>query len=251
MIKLGVNIDHIATLRQARKEVFPDPVELAKEAIAGGADGIVCHLREDRRHIHDQDVVRLRKLKTRLDLEMAATPEMLRIALKIKPDMVTIVPEKRQEITTEGGLDVVKNSRKLKLTIEKLQKAGIVVSLFVDPEKKQVEESAVLMADFIEIHTGKYARASYVRGRKQSVKKELANIWRATQQARLIGLRVNAGHGLDYNNAKKIADIAGMEELNIGFSIIARSFVVGMKNAVVEMRRLVRRSSKNEGGAIK
>lgn len=236
MIKLGVNIDHIATLREARQETFPDPIEAAREAIAGGADGIVCHLREDRRHIQDKDVFRLRKLKTRLDLEMAATSEMLKFALKVKPDMVTIVPEKRQEITTEGGLDVVKYSKKLQPIIEKLKKVGIIVSLFIDPVKKQVEESAVLLADFIEIHTGKYARASYVKGRKQSVKKELEKIGVITQHARWIGLRINAGHGLDYNNVSDIANIPGMEELNIGYSIIARSVFVGMKKAVFEMK---------------
>ncbi|MFH1347166.1 MAG: pyridoxine 5'-phosphate synthase [Candidatus Margulisiibacteriota bacterium] len=246
MIKLGVNIDHIATLRQARKESFPDPVLLAREAVSGGADGIVCHLREDRRHIQDDDVVRLRKLKTRLDLEMAATPEMLRFALKIKPDMVTIVPEKRQEITTEGGLDVKsklqnpKSKINLKSEIQKLKKAGIIVSLFVDPEEEQVEASKEAGADFIELHTGRYARSSYVKGQKQSVKRELEKIGVAAQQARLIGLRVNAGHGLDYNNVEEIAKIPGMEELNIGFSIIARSVVVGMKKAVIEMRRTLR-----------
>lgn len=237
MVKLGVNIDHIATLREARKETFPDPVSIAREAIAGGADGIVCHLREDRRHIRDNDVLGLRKLKTRLDLEMAATPEMLRFALKVRPDIVTVVPEKREEVTTEGGLDVVKHRKKLKPLIQKLQKAGIVVSLFVDPEKKQIEESAVLMTDFVELHTGKYARASYVKGRKLSVKRELEKIGNAAQQARLIGLCVNAGHGLDYNNVGKICRIPGMEELNIGFSIVARSVFVGMRQAVSEMRR--------------
>lgn len=239
MVKLGVNIDHIATLRQARCEAFPDPVESAREAIRGGADGIVCHLREDRRHIQDADAFRLRKLKTRLDLEMAATPEMLGFALKLLPDMVTIVPEKRQEITTEGGLDVVKNRRKLKPVMEKLQAAGIIVSLFIDPEKRQVEEAAVLAADFIELHTGRFARASYVKGRTLTVKRELEKVGIAAQRARLIGLRVNAGHGLDYNNVKEIARIAGMEELNIGFSIVARSVLVGMRQAVAEMKKLM------------
>lgn len=239
LMRLGVNIDHIATLREARKEAFPDPVEAAREAIAGGADGIVCHLREDRRHIQDKDVFRLRKLKTRLDLEMAATDEMLRFALKVKPDMVTIVPEKRREVTTEGGLDVVRNSRKLKPVIKRLQEAGIMVSLFVDPEKDQAEESAVLMADFIELHTGKYARSSYVKGKKLSVRRELEKLGIATQQARLIGLRINAGHGLDYNNVKEICRIPGIEELNIGYSIVARSVFVGMRKAVEEMKKIL------------
>lgn len=228
-MRLGVNIDHIATLRQARLESFPDPLEVAKQALAGGADGIVCHLREDRRHINDQDVKRLAGLKTRLDLEMAATDEMVGIACRLKPEMVTLVPEKRQEITTEGGLDVVRHKRKLKKMIPKLQDEGIKVSLFVDPVKKQIEESAVLMADFIELHTGEYAR----RPNKQNLNK-LATM---TEKARWIGLRINAGHGLDYQNVRDICRIPGIEELNIGFSIIARSVFVGMKQAVQEMRR--------------
>lgn len=240
MIKLGVNIDHIATLRQARQEMFPDPVEAAAEAIKGGGDGIVCHLREDRRHIQDRDVLELRKLKTRLDLEMAATPEMVRFALKLKPDMVTLVPEKRQEITTEGGLDVVRHSRKLKPIIRKLQKAGIQVSLFIDPVRRQVEESAALAAEYIELHTGKYARASYVRGRKLAIEEELEKVGLSAQQARWMGLGVNAGHGLDYHNVKDICRIPGIGELNIGFAIVARSVFVGMKKAVSEMRRAMR-----------
>jgi len=234
-MKLGVNIDHIATLREARQETLPDPVALAAEAVNGGADGIVCHLREDRRHIKDKDVFRLRELPTRLDLEMAATPEMLKIALKLKPEMVTLVPEKRRELTTEGGLELNPKSKirnpNIELVIQKLQKAGIIVSLFIEPDKKQVEEAAVLMADFIELHTGKYARTGSPR--------ELERIGVATQQARLIGLRINAGHGLDYNNVKPIAAIPGIEELNIGFSIIARSVVVGLKQAVAEMKGLM------------
>lgn len=194
-MKLGVNIDHIATLRETRRESIPDPLAAARQALAGGADGVVCHLREDRRHIQDKDVFRLRELPTRLDLEMAATPEMLKFALKVKPDMVTIVPEKRRELTTEGGLDVVKYSKKLGPLIKRLQGAGIIVSLFINPEARQVEESAVLTADFIELHTGRYALASSP--------KELEKVGLATQQARLIGLRINAGHGLDYDNVKR------------------------------------------------
>jgi len=241
-MKLGVNVDHIATLREARKENFPDPVEAAGEAITGGADGIVCHLREDRRHIQDKDVTRLRKLNTRLDLEMAATEEMLRFALKVKPDMVTLVPEKRQEITTEGGLNLNPKSKiqksKLRNIIRKLQEAGILVGLFIDPDREQVEEAAVLMADFIELHTGKYARSSYIKGKTLPVKRELEKVGIATQQARLIGLRINAGHGLDYNNVGEIVKIPGIEELNIGYSIVARSVFVGMRQAVVEMKRI-------------
>ena len=237
-MKLGVNIDHIATLRQARCEIFPDPYDAARECMAGGADGIVCHLREDRRHIQDEDVRRLRELPTRLDLEMAATDEMFRIALKLKPDMVTLVPEKRQEVTTEGGLDIKSKvkSQKLKLKIQKLQEAGISVSLFIDPDLAQVEEAALLQAKFVEIHTGLYANA---RG-EAKLELELQKVGTAVQKARLIGLRINAGHGLDYNNVKAIIRIPGIEELNIGFSIIARSVLVGMKRAVSEMKEAMR-----------
>jgi pyridoxine 5-phosphate synthase len=242
-MRLGVNIDHVATLREARREAFPDPVAAAEAALAGGADGIVCHLREDRRHINDADVARLRRLKTRLDLEMAATDEMTRIAVKIRPDMVTIVPEKRREVTTEGGLDLNPKSKiknpNIESVIRKLKKAGIVVSLFIDPDHDQVAEAAVLQADFVELHTGRYARASYVRGEKLSVGRELEKVGVAAQQARLIGLRVNAGHGLDYHNAGPVARIPGMEELNIGYSIIARSLFVGLKQAVKEMKKLL------------
>lgn len=237
-MKLGVNIDHIATLRQARLEAIPDPVEAAKECIKGGADGIVCHLREDRRHIQDKDVYRLRELPTRLDLEMAATDEMVKFALKVKPDYVTLVPEKRQELTTEGGLDVVRNSKKLKPIVKKLQDKGIAVSLFIDPVAEQVEESAILLAHFIEIHTGAYANA------KNPAKKKLEyqKIGTFTQKALLIGLKVNAGHGLDYQNVKDIVRIFGIEELNIGFSIVARSVIVGVNKATVEMKELIPRT---------
>lgn len=231
-MKLGVNIDHIATLREARKEGLPDVIEAAKAVIAGGADGIVCHLREDRRHIHDKDVLILRKLRTRLDLEMAATEEMTRFALKIKPDMVTLVPEKREELTTEGGLElkVKGKNQRLRSTIKRLKEAGILVSLFIDPDKYQVAEAAVLQADFIELHTGEYSRRHNT----------LEKVGLAVEQARWIGLRVNAGHGLDYENIKAIKEIKGIEELNIGFSIIARSVFVGLKAAVEEMKEAMK-----------
>jgi pyridoxine 5-phosphate synthase len=212
-MKLGVNIDHIATLRQARGENFPDPLAAAEEAIAGGADGIVCHLREDRRHIQDKDLFLLGKSGCRLDLEMAATAEMLRIAVKVKPETVTLVPERRQELTTEGGLDVVKHSKKIRPVVKALQDKGIMVSLFIDPEKKQVEEAAVMTADFIELHTGRYARASYVKGKMLTIKRELEKVGIAAQQARLIGLRINAGHGLDYHNVKDIVAIPDFRSL--------------------------------------
>lgn len=232
-MKLGVNIDHIATLRQARLEMFPDPIEAAKEAVLGGADGVVCHLREDRRHVQPDDVKRLRELKTRLDFEMAAIPDIVKYALKIKPDYVTLVPEKRKEITTEGGLDVVRYRSALKPIIKRLQDNGIDVALFVDPIISQVEESAVLGAKFIEIHTGAYANAQN-DSKKES---ERDRIYRITEKAKWIGLRVNAGHGLDYKNVGQIAEIDMIEELNIGFSIIARAVIVGMKTAVSEMKQ--------------
>lgn len=227
-MRLGVNIDHIATLREARQEKFPDPVEAGREAVAGGADGIVCHLREDRRHIQDRDVFRLRELQTRLDLEMAATDEMVRFALKVKPDLVTIVPEKRRELTTEGGLKV---KPKLRETVQKLQDKGIKVSLFINPEIEQIEASGATGAEFIELHTGRWAL-------KQS-EKELGKLKHAVAHAEFAGMRVNAGHGLDYGNVKAICGIEGIEELNIGFSIVARSVLVGMRRAVEEMRGLL------------
>lgn len=232
-MRLGVNIDHIATLRQARLEAFPDPVLAAQEAILGGADGIVCHLREDRRHIQDRDIFRLRKLDTRLDLEMAGTIEMVKFALKVKPDYVTLVPEKRQELTTEGGLDIIKGRKKLLPIVKKLQNAGISVSLFIEPDILQVAESAVIGARFIEIHTGAYANAKT----RQEKGYELEKISRAVEKAQWIGLRVNAGHGLDYDNIGPIIRIDGIEELNVGYSIIAKSVFVGMREAVKLMKK--------------
>ena len=234
-MRLGVNIDHIASLREARREFLPDPIVAAREVMAGGADGIVCHLREDRRHIKDKDVFELRRLKTRLDLEMAATAEMFAIALKLKPEMVTIVPEKREEITTEGGLNIRSEIRnpgsEIKKNIQRLQKSNILVSLFIDPEEKQIRASAESGVEFIELHTGQYALTPN--------NEELKKIRAAVALARSLGLRVNAGHGLDYNNVGNIVKIAGIEELNIGFSIIARSVFVGLKKAVQEMRELI------------
>lgn len=236
-MKLGVNIDHVATLRQARLENFPDPVFAAKEALKGKADGIVCHLREDKRHIQEKDVHLLRRLNTRLDLEMAATQSMLKFALKVKPNMVTIVPEKRQEVTTEGGLDVKKYKKILQKMIPPLKKAGIVVSLFIDPIKRQIEESKNVSADYIEIHTGSYANAKNAKKRR----KELLRVRESAKFAKSIGLGVNAGHGLDYNNVKEIVKIREIEELNIGFSIIAHAVFVGMKEATLKMKKLLRR----------
>ena len=234
-IKLGVNIDHVATLRQARREDFPDVGAAASLALDGGADSIVAHLREDRRHIQDKDIYIIRKLtkisKKRFDLEMAATDEMLGIALDVKPDMATIVPEKRQELTTEGGLDVKGNIPRLKQFVKKLEDNGIKASLFIDPVKDQIKASSQVRATFIEIHTGSYARTGS--------KKDLKQIADAAKYAKKLGLRVNAGHGLDYDNAAPVARIPGIEEFNIGFSVIARSVFVGIQKATSEMKKLL------------
>ncbi len=230
-VKLGVNIDHVATLRQARLEGYPDIIEAARLAIAGGADSIVAHLREDRRHINDEDIRLIRKLKTHFDLEMAATDEMLKIALRVKPDMATIVPEKRQELTTEGGLDVKGNLPRLTEYARKLEGAGIRVSLFVDPIEDQIRASSRTGASFIELHTGAYSR-SYS-------KKDLNDVASSVILAKDLGLRVNAGHGLNYDNAAPVAKLDGIEELNIGFSIIARSVFTGLKKATADMKKLL------------
>jgi pyridoxine 5-phosphate synthase len=236
MPKLGVNIDHIATLRQARMENFPDPVEAALEAEAGGADGIVCHLREDRRHIQERDVIKLKeRIRTRLDLEMAATGEMLNFALRIKPAMVTLVPEKRLEVTTEGGLNVRRNFEKLAPLIEKIQNKNILVSIFIDPDEEQILAAARTTAKFVEIHTGRYVNAK----RDWELLKTFGEVKRAITVARAQGLRVNAGHGLDYSNVSQSAQLGEIEELNIGFSIVARSVYVGIRNAVAEMKAAI------------
>ncbi len=240
MASLGVNIDHIANVRQARQTVEPDPVPLALLAELGGADGITVHLREDRRHIQVRDLELLKAtVKTRLNLEMAATKEMINTALRVVPDMVTIVPEKREEITTEGGLDVASNEKALKDIVEQMQGIGIPVSLFIDPIAQQIEAASRTKAAWIEIHTGHYAEASWVQKPH-----ELAKIIEGTTKARTLGLRVNAGHGLTYQNVEPIAAITGMEELNIGHTIIARSIAVGLKEAVQEMKNLIQNPRK-------
>jgi len=237
MPKLGVNIDHIATLRQARKVDEPDPVYAAVLVQLAGADGIVVHLREDRRHINDRDVRLLKEVvHTKLDLEMSIAKEIVNIALDIKPDMVTLVPEKRQELTTEGGLDVVKYFKEIKSVVNKMKKAGIITSLFVDPEMDQIRASKKTGAEFIEIHTGKYCDA-----KKESEQlEELNKIKKAVKEALKLGLRVNVGHGLNYKNVVPIAQIQGIEELNIGHSIIGRAVLVGLEQAVREMIELIR-----------
>jgi len=236
-MRLAVNIDHIATLRQARGGVEPDPVTGAQICELAGAEGIVCHLREDRRHINDRDLRLLREtIKTKLDLEMAATEEIIKIATEVHPDLCTLVPERRQELTTEGGLDVKKHRAHLKKTIERLHKYGIPVSLFVDPIKEQIETAAKLGADFIEIHTGEYANARTER----KVTENLDRIREMAGFGRSLGLRVNAGHGLNYVNIRPIALLEDIEEVSIGHAIISRAVFVGLEDAVREMVRLVR-----------
>lgn len=232
---LGVNIDHVATLRRARGGVEPDPILAVPLVILGGADGITVHLREDRRHIVDRDLYILREITPiELNLEMAATSEMIGIARKVKPDMVTIVPEKRQELTTEGGLDVAANMKKLKNAIKMLHDAGIGVSLFVNPSIENVSTSKESGADMVEIHTGMYANS---KGRKREG--ELKKIYRAAQSASEAGLFVNAGHGLNYYNVTPIAEIDCLRGLYIGHSIIAKSVFVGLERAVSEMKTLI------------
>jgi len=234
LLTLGVNIDHVATLRQARRTVEPDPVAAAVLAELGGADGITTHLREDRRHIQERDIRLLRQtVRTRLNLEMAATSEMVAIALDLKPNYVTLVPEKREEVTTEGGLDVIGNLTRLAEVVNQLQLAQIPVSLFIDPEPDQITATAKIQAQFIELHTGKYAEAS----QETSQAKELNALKQGCEQALSLGLRVNAGHGLTYWNVYPVACLPGMEELNIGHTIISRAVLVGLERAVREMKR--------------
>jgi pyridoxine 5-phosphate synthase len=235
MATLCVNIDHIATLRQARREEEPDPLDAARIVEKAGAIGVTVHLREDRRHIQDRDVRELRRtIKTKLNLEMAATREMMRIALRIRPDQVTLVPEKRRELTTEGGLSVVGLPRKVRTAVEVLQKAGMPVSLFVDPNSAAVKASARLGAQFIEIHTGAYSRAFRLGG---NWRRELARIRESVELAHTMGLRVHAGHGLTYRNVGPIAAIPGIEDLNIGHNIVAYAALHGLERAVRDMRR--------------
>ena len=232
MALLCVNVDHIATLRQARLAQEPDPAQAAMFAELAGASGITVHLREDRRHIQDRDVEVLRRLvKTKLNLEMAATEEMARIALALKPDMATLVPERRQELTTEGGLDVHGHREAVEQVVRALRDGGIPVSLFIIPDQNQVAASARVGADMIELHTGAYAEAREPRAQQA----ELARLIKTATLARELGLRVNAGHGLNYLNVGAVAAIPEVEELNIGHSIIARAALVGMERAVREM----------------
>lgn len=244
MIELGVNIDHIATLRQARQTYEPDPVWGAVEAHLGGADGITVHLREDRRHIQDADVRRLRELtQVKLNLEMAATDEMVGIACGLQPEMAMLVPEGRHEVTTEGGLDIVAQESRLKDVIARLAEAGIVTSVFIDAELPQIEAAARIGASVCEIHTGPYAHAFHARGRDAeapAVLAELEKIRRAGQCIRSLGMRFNAGHALNYYNVQPVARLAGVRELHIGHAIVSRAIFVGLREAVREMKQLMR-----------
>jgi pyridoxine 5-phosphate synthase len=234
---LGVNIDHVATIRQARRTVEPDPVAAAVLCELAGADGITAHLREDRRHIQDRDVRLLRQtVRTHLNLEMAATDEMVRMAIEVKPDYVTLVPERREEVTTEGGLDIAGQLDRMAKVVDTLQSAGIPVSLFIDADEAQIEASVKVKAQFIELHTGRYAEAANEASRHQ----EFAVLAKGCEMARAAGLRVNAGHGLTYWNVFPIASIEGMEELNIGHTIISRAVLVGLERAVREMKQAMR-----------
>lgn len=236
MPRLSVNIDHIATIRQARKGQEPDPVAAAVLAELAGAGGIIGHLREDRRHLQDRDLRLLRQVvQTKLNLEMAATDEMQRIALEVRPDITTLVPEKREELTTEGGLDAASRIDHLKKYVGRLQEAGIVVSLFVDPDDGQIAASRKIGADWVEIHTGEYANARNGRDRENQFRR----IAEAAKLAASLGMKVGAGHGLNYVNARVIARIPEVEELNIGHSIISRAALVGMDKAVREMIELI------------
>ena len=243
MIELGVNIDHVATLRQARRTYEPDPVWAAVEAHLGGADGITVHLREDRRHIQDADVRRLRELThIKLNLEMAPTDEMVEIACGLRPEMAMLVPEGRQEITTEGGLDVAGQEAALKARVARLADAGIVVSVFIDPEPAQAEAAARIGARVCEVHTGPYAHAFHARGRDAEappVAAELEKLRRSGEAIRGLGLRFNAGHALNYVNVRPVAALAGVRELHIGHAIVSRAVFVGLREAVREMKQIM------------
>lgn len=236
MIKLGVNIDHVATMRQVRKAIEPEPVFAAMICEAAGADSIVVHLREDRRHINDRDVKLLREIvKTKLNLEMSCAAEIVRIACTIKPDQATLVPEKRKEITTEGGLDVAGQLKKVCAVVKKLRDSGIESSLFIDPDKKQIDATRKTGARIIELHTGRYADAKSPKEQK----KYFTELETAVKYAKKNGLKVFAGHGLNYNNVAPVAKINGIEELNIGYSIVCRATLVGLELAVRQMKALI------------
>jgi len=243
VIELGVNVDHVATVRQARRTYEPDPVWAAVEAHLGGADGITVHLREDRRHIQDEDVRRLRELThIKLNLEMAATDEMVGIAVKLKPEMAMLVPEGRHEVTTEGGLDIVAQEKKLVSKVKTLVEKGIVVSVFIDADRRQVEAAKRIGATVCEVHTGPYAHAFHSQGRdaeSPAVIAQLRQVQTAGEAIRALGMRFNAGHALNYFNVQPVARLPGVRELHIGHAIVSRSLFVGMREAVKEMKRLI------------
>jgi pyridoxine 5-phosphate synthase len=243
VIELGVNVDHVATVRQARRTYEPDPVWAAVEAHLGGADGITVHLREDRRHIQDEDVRRLRELThIKLNLEMAATDEMVGIASRIQPEMAMLVPEGRHEVTTEGGLDVVSQEKSLKKFVARLSDAGIRVSVFIDADIRQVEAAKRVGASVCEIHTGPYAHAFHSKGRDAEIPEvvsEIKKIHAAGEAIRALGMRFNAGHALNYFNVQPVAALPGVRELHIGHAIVSRALFVGMREAVREMKALM------------
>lgn len=249
MIELGVNIDHVATLRQARRTWEPDPLWAAVEAHLGGADGITVHLREDRRHIQDEDVRRLRELtQVKLNLEMGATGEMVDIACRIRPEMAMLVPEGRHEITTEGGLDVLAQEARLKDVVARLAAAGIVTSVFIDAELAQIDAAARIGAQVCEIHTGPYAHAFHDAGRdaeSPAVQAELDKLALAGEAVRGLGMRFNAGHALNYYNVQPVARLPGVRELHIGHAIVSRAVFTGLRAAVTEMKRLMREAARD------
>ncbi len=248
MIELGVNIDHVATLRQARRGFDPDPIWAAVEAHLGGADGITVHLREDRRHIHDDDVRRLRThTQIKLNLEMAATDEMVAFACAVKPEMAMLVPEGRQEITTEGGLDLLANRAAVSKQVNRLKAAGICVSAFVDADLDQIRAAADMGIQVCEIHTGPYAAVFHTQGRDAQtapVQNEIKKIAEAGDLIMALGMRFNAGHALNYFNVQPIAALTGVRELHIGHAIVSRAVLVGMREAVREMKRLMREAAR-------
>ena len=251
MIELGVNIDHVATIRQARRTYEPDPVWAAVEAHLGGADGITVHLREDRRHIQDDDVRRLREhTHIKLNLEMAATDEMVDIAVGLRPEMAMLVPEGRHEITTEGGLDIVAQEARIRDVVARLADAGIVTSVFIDADLRQVQAAARIGARVCELHTGPYAHAFHARGRDAeapAVLEELERIRSAGLAIRELDMRFNAGHALNYHNVQPVAALPGIRELHIGHAIVSRAVFVGLREAVAEMKRLIREGQSHRG----
>jgi len=239
LIELNINIDHVATVRNARGEVEPDPFNAALLSINNGADGIVCHLREDRRHIKDNDVIKLRELDTRLDLEMATSEDIVKLALEVKPDLVTIVPEKREELTTEGGLNTSFKLNELKILTERFHDKGIIVSLFIEPNIININDTLEIKADMVEFHTGHYANETHNKDY------HLDLIKKSVDYAKKNNLRVAAGHGLDYNNTSEIAKIKGIDELSIGHSVISKSIFVGIPTAVKQMKDIIIDAVKN------